>query len=303
MRITANQFKKFTKNKTPYFLKKKFKELNYTFLNKKEEKIKILEIIKTIHKSYIKKSGKSYKKNWNNGWNENYLMYKKSSKDTDLIPKYFFKNKFSRIGDNLIKTFSKNFDYKVLKLITSYLFFKYLKNEKNIIEFGAGTGHNLINLSKINKSANLYGLDWSKSSQKIFKLVSKKYKKILGYKFDYYKPSFNKKMHLKKNEWSCFTIASLEQIGKDFKPFLKFLQKQKPNIVVNLEPINELMNQNKILDYLSVEYSKKRNYLDTYYLYLKKLEEKKIIKIIEKRKSYFGSFYINGYSIIVWKYL
>lgn len=63
------------------------------------------------------------------------------------------------------------------------------------------------------------------------------------------------------------------------------------------------MNQNKILDYLSVEYSKKRNYLDTYYLYLKKLEEKKIIKIIEKRKSYFGSFYINGYSIIVWKYL
>ena len=69
MRITANQFQKFTKNKTTYFLKKKFKELNYTFINTKEEKIKILEIIKTIHKSYIKKSGKSYKKNWNNGWN------------------------------------------------------------------------------------------------------------------------------------------------------------------------------------------------------------------------------------------
>ena len=63
------------------------------------------------------------------------------------------------------------------------------------------------------------------------------------------------------------------------------------------------MDQNKILDYLSVEYSKKRNYLDNYYSYLKKLEEKKIIKIIEKRKSYFGSFYINGYSIIVWKFL
>lgn len=303
MRITTNQFQKFIKNKTPYFLKKKFKRLNYKLLNKKEEKIKILEIIKTINKSLINKSGKSYKKNWNNGWNENYLLYKKSRKDSDLIPKYFFKNKFSRIGDNLIKTFSKNFDFNILELITSYLFFKYLKNEKNIVEFGAGTGHNLINLSRINKIANLYALDWSKSSQKIIKLVSKKYKKIIGHNFDYYQPKFNKKIFLKKNAWSCFTIASLEQIGKDFKPFLKFLQKQKPNIVVNLEPINELMDQNKILDYLSVEYSKKRNYLDNYYSYLKKLEEKKIIKIIEKRKSYFGSFYINGYSIIVWKFL
>ena len=130
MRITTNQFQKFIKNKTPYFLKKKFKRLNYKLLNKKEEKIKILEIIKTINKSLINKSGKSYKKNWNNGWNENYLLYKKSRKDSDLIPKYFFKNKFSRIGDNLIKTFSKNFDFNILELITSYLFFKYLKNEK-----------------------------------------------------------------------------------------------------------------------------------------------------------------------------
>ena len=63
------------------------------------------------------------------------------------------------------------------------------------------------------------------------------------------------------------------------------------------------MSQDKILDYLSVKYSKKRNYLDNYYNYLKKLEKNKIIKIIEVKKSYFGSFYINGYSIIVWKFI
>jgi hypothetical protein len=56
-----------------------------------------------------------------------------------------------------------------------------------------------------------------------------------------------------------------------------------------------------ILDYLSVKYSQKRNYLEGYLSYLKKLEKKKFIKFIEVKKSYFGSLYINGYSIIVWK--
>jgi len=63
------------------------------------------------------------------------------------------------------------------------------------------------------------------------------------------------------------------------------------------------MSQDKILDYLSVKYSLNRNYLNNYYYYLKKLEEKKIIKILEVKKSHFGSLYINGYSIIVWKFL
>ena len=63
------------------------------------------------------------------------------------------------------------------------------------------------------------------------------------------------------------------------------------------------MSDNKLLDYLSIKYSEKRNYLKGYHEYLKELERKKVIKIIEEKKSYFGSFYINGYSIVVWKFL
>jgi hypothetical protein len=92
-------------------------------------------------------------------------------------------------------------------------------------------------------------------------------------------------------------------LGNNFLKFLNFLKKQKPKIIINIEPINELMSQDKILDYLSVKYSKKRNYLENYYNYLKKLKKNKIIKILEVKKSYFGSFYINGYSIIVWKFI
>lgn len=95
----------------------------------------------------------------------------------------------------------------------------------------------------------------------------------------------------------------MEQIGVNFKKYVNFLIKNKPKLVINIEPINELMDKTLILDYLSVKYSQKRNYLEGYYSYLKTLEKKKSIKIIEVKKSHFGSLYINGYSIIVWKFI
>ena len=203
----------------------------------------------------------------------------------------------------MILSKSRDFDLKIHKLITDYIYEKYLLKEKNIVEFGCGTGLNLISLSKLNKEANLFGLDWSKSSQKIFKLLGKKFPKLHGYSFDYFNPKFDKKIKLGKKDWSCLTVTSLEQVGNNFKKFIKFLKQNNPNLIINIEPINELMSEEKILDYLSIKFSKNRNYLDNYYNHLKNLEKKKVIKIIEVKKSYFGSLFINGYSIIVWKFL
>ena len=300
MKISAKDLKNFIKEKPAKFLIKELKNLYYDKINHKDEQNKILEIVKVVFEKKILKSGKSYKKKWDTGWMENYIEYKKSKKFKELIPKYFFKSKISRIGNQLIKTRSKNFDYKILRLITLYVFDKYLKKEKNIVEFGCGTGHNLVTLSKINPVAKIYGLDWSKSSQKILKLLKNKIKNIYGYSFDYFNPLFQVDL---KNNFSCFTVASLEQVGRNFHEFIKFLQKKNPNIIINIEPITELMSENKLLDYMSIKYCQRRNYLDGYYTYLKNLERKKIIKIIEEKKSYFGSHYINGYAIIVWKFI
>ncbi|MDC0397870.1 class I SAM-dependent methyltransferase [Candidatus Pelagibacter sp.] len=302
MKVNVKDFKNYIKEEPSIFIKRQLQNLEYEDLSKDKEKELILKIIKTIFEKKIKKSGKSYKKNWEKGWEENYKNYKKSKKNYDLIPKYFFKSKIARIGNKLIFTKNKLFDFKILRVITNYVYEKYLISEKNIVEFGCGTGHNLVALSKINKKANLLGLDWSKSSQKIFKIINKKNSQISGYPFDYFNPILDKNIKLIDDEWACFTVASLEQIGNNFKKFVNFLKLQKPKIIINIEPINELMSQKSILDYLSVQYSLNRNYLNNYYNYLKKLEEKKIIKILEVKKSHFGSFYINGYSIIVWKF-
>jgi ubiquinone/menaquinone biosynthesis C-methylase UbiE len=305
MKINNKEFKKYLGSTlTPLLIKKiRQKNLSYNYLNKKEYNKYFKKIITSLIEKNIKKSGKEYKKKWEKGWYENYYKFKKTNNFSDLIPKYFFKERVSRIGNNLIKTKSKYFDYKILNLITSYIFEKYLKKEKKIIEFGCGTGHNLLNLNNYNNKAELYGLDWASSSQKILKLISTKYANIQGYKFDYFNPKFNNNLNLAENKWCCYTVASLEQIGNNFKKYMNFLRKYKPGLVINIEPINELMNQDLILDYLSVKYSQKRNYLDGYFSYLKVLEKKKILKFLEIKKSYFGSLYINGYSILVWKFI
>jgi hypothetical protein len=305
MKINSKEFKKYLGNTLPPLLKKKIKQSNllYNYLNQKENNKYLQKIISSLVEKKIKKSGKKYKNKWEKGWYENYYKFKKSNNFLDLIPEYFFKERISRIGNDLIKTKSKYFDYKILYLITSYIFEKYLKDEKNIIEFGCGTGHNLLNLNKYNKNAKLYGLDWASSSQKIFKLISTKHPNILGYKFDYFNPKFNKDLNLSKNSWCCYTVAYLEQIGNNFKKYVNFLRKKKPKLIINIEPINELMKPNFILDYLSVKYSQKRNYLEGYFSYLKKLEKNKVVKLLEVKKSHFGSLYINGYSILVWKFI
>lgn len=156
-------------------------------------------------------------------------------------------------------------------------------------------------LRKINKKSLLLGLDWSQYSQKILNKFNND--NVFGYKFDYFNPYFDKKIKFEQNEWSCYTVASLEQVGKKYINFINFLKKNKPSIIVNIEPINELLNLKNINDNLSIRYAKKRGYLNGYYNYLLKLQKKKIIKILKVRKSYFGSKYINGYSLVVWKFI
>ncbi len=297
--INHSDFQKFfgTKKLPSIFLKEiKINKLKYRDLSSSENK-KIFDLLEnTLKNKKLNKSGKKYKKKWNVGWNENLDLLKKKRKNP-LIPKYFNKYKYARIGGKIYKTETNFFDYKLLKLITSFIFIKYFKNSRNILEFGAGTGHNLVNLSRFNKLAKLHALDWAQETKKICNLLKKDIN-IEGHTFDYFNPKVN--FSLNKN-WSCFTIASLEQVGLNYKKFIDLIIKKKPKLVVNLEPIAELLDKNSELENLSIKYFLKRNYLKDYLNYLKKLEKKKKIKIIKTRKSYFGSLYINGYSLIVWK--
>lgn len=300
LKISPDHFKHIN-NKISKKIKNKINdfELKYLELTNKEKENLIIDIIQYLTQDTVIKSGNHRQKDWEIGWKYNLLKFKRNNKLESLVPKYFDKYNIHRIESNFVKSYTKNFEYKLVSLIQFVIFEKYLKNQKNIYEFGSGTGHNLIRLREINKNAKLFSFEWTQAGIDAMQLYKKKFKdkKIFTERFDNFNPNYNIK--LAKNS-SIFTFASLEQLGSNYKNLVNYWMLNKPKMIINIEPMSEFLSSKKLPEYLSILYFKKRNYLQNYLNYLKKLEKNNKIKILKKIKTGFGSKFIEGYSIVIW---
>jgi SAM-dependent methyltransferase len=276
------------------------KNLACVDISEEEKDYCILTAVKYILQDGAVKAGAQRIEQWENGWSENLLEFKESGDKNALIPKYFRKSTYSRLNQRFVKGISPDYDHMMLTVILDWLFDKYLKGNsvKNIYEFGCGTGHNLLHAREYNTNAEIVGLDWAKSSQICIQNMN--LKGISGYNFDYFNPDYN--FHINKGG-IVFTVASLEQTGENYKEFLDYLLSSDFSICIHVEPIAELLDQTNLPDYLSIMYFKKRNYLSGYLNYLESLEQQGKIEILQKQRTYIGSMFIDGYSVIVWKKL
>ena len=68
-----------------------------------------------------------------------------------------------------------------------------------------------------------------------------------------------------------------------------------------MEPISEVLDETELLQSLSIKYFQKRNYLSNFYNNLKKFEQNNQIEIIDVARTTIGSYYIEGYSLIIWR--
>lgn len=282
------------------FVKTKIK--NFDFLARRvsvQDRDKILlKIMKTLLDPKLAKAGKHRQDQWEEGWAENLKLYLKHGEEM-IIPRYFGKYDIIRWRQQFLHPVSANFEYNMLAVIQYWLFDKYLRSSNSIYEFGCGTGHNLLRVREVNPEASLWGLDWARSSQEIIQKIrlEKSDPKLNALNFDFLNPDTNFKLNEKS---TIYTVAALEQIGRNYQPFIDYLLENKPEICIHIEPIAELLDPNNLVDFLSVEYFKKRNYLDGYLLKLQELEKRGKIKMHRAQRSFIGSLYIEGYSIIVW---
>ena len=275
-------------------------KLIYSPLEKEEEEQVIIKIIDTLLDQFLVYSGPHRLKQWEKGWGQNLAELNKEKTTDAIFPHYHGKYEINRLNQKFVRGVSPNYERNMLYVILDYVFDKYLREAENIYEFGCGTGHNLLKAREVNPSANFFGLDWAKSSQKILKQMSDTglAKNIQGYNFDFFKP--DAKIKLADNS-AVYTAAALEQTGSNYKAFVSYLLKNKPSICVHIEPIAELLDEKSLIDNLSIKYFRKRKYLNGYLDYLKKLEKENKIQILEAKRTYIGSLYIEGYSIIAWK--
>ena len=250
--------------------------------------------------SELPKAGVHRQNDWESGWGQNLEDLERNSDETSIIPKYFNKFNLVRWRQELIAPVHKNMEHQMLGFILDWISDEFLADFSNIYEFGAGTGHNLLRFRKRNDSATLWGLDWARSSQDIIQRIAERREdsNIRASYFDYFNPDETFSL---ADSSAVVTVASLEQIGTRFEPFLTYLMNNRPRLVVHVEPIGELLDQNNLMDYLSLEYFKKRNYLSGYLTRLQELESRRKIQVVKAQRSHMGSFFIDGYSIIVWR--
>jgi hypothetical protein len=283
------------------WLQNEFRKLDFSYhpLTSVEQDESLIQTVSALL-SALSTSGAHRQNDWELGWGQSLLDFERSSDETALIPQYFNKFNSVRWRQKLVAPVNKNMEAWMLGFILDWISDELLGDFSNIYEFGAGTGHNLLRFRKRHDSTTLWGLDWAKSSQKIIQQIAERRAdpNIRASCFDYFNPDETFQL---ADSCAVVTVASLEQIGTRFEPFLNYLMKNSPSLVIHVEPIGELLDQNNLMDYLSLEYFKKRNYLSGYLTRLRELESRQKIEIIMAQRSYMGSFFIDGYSIVVWR--
>jgi len=269
------------------------------FTSEEKEKLQV-KIIETLLSLNLLQSGEHRLDQWETGWRENLELFLRNPQNIDLIiPKYFNKYGAVRWRGELIRPVSEKFEFYALAIVLDWLFDKYLRDVDAIYEFGCGTGHNLLRARRVNPNATLWGMDWAAASQQIIMLLAehKIDHNIQANRFDYFNPDDS--FRIKPNS-VVYTVASLEQVGARWENFIDYLLRNQPTLCIHVEPIAELLDSNKLIDYLSIEYFKKRNYLEGFLSGLLKLEKQGKVHIHRSQRTHIGSLFIEGYSVVVW---
>lgn len=261
------------------------------------------EISKILFYDKLPISGSHRHQLWEDGWAENLKAFNPNKAGLELAkPHYINKYAIVRWKGKFYTPVSEDYEYNMLAIIQDWLFDKYLRDVSHVYEFGCGTGHNLFRVRDVNPTAKLVGLDWADSAVKFVELQARHGaygdpKLASSHHFDYFNPD---PWVTCSNTTAYATVASLEQVGPNWHPFLDYVLKARPKICVHIEPIEEVLDKNVLLDQFSLRYFSKRNYLSGYLTQLRRIEEEGRIKIHEVTRTHIGSKFIEGYTVVVW---
>jgi hypothetical protein len=256
---------------------------------KRDEWLRV--VVEALTDSNLTRSGEHRLPAWEKGWSENLTG--------SLVPKYFGKFPVVRWCREFIEPTNSSFEYEAFGIIKDWLFDKHFRDVSHIFEFGCGTGHNLLAARRVNPHAMLHALDWARSSQQVIDANAGLFgNRVLTCNFDLFKPP--RQFPMLKGA-GVFTAAALEQTGDRFRTFIDWLIERRPGVVIHIEPINELLDPNNLMDYLSIQYARKRGYLSGLLDYLRQKAADGAIEILTAKRTGIGSLFLDGYSVIVWR--
>jgi len=278
-----------------------FSNDNFVELDKSQN-LQILNEIYEPSTNALTKAGKHRLQAWVSGWQENLEEYVASGQLRATLPRYFGKYNLIRLRDKLFQTKEPLTEAFILHELI-YWCLKFLQTSgtdiRHVAEFGCGTGHNLVFLSQQREldPLRLSGLEWSSTGVRLLNEYSNKFtSEISGHFFDFNCPKITS--FSPGDAFVGMTVASLEQVGENFRPFLEYCLSSGMTHLINIEPIRELMGSHG-LSRQSIGYATRRNYLEGYHEYVHNLARTGRIEVLAEYESIFGSKFINGYGIMI----
>jgi len=294
-RLLKKDFKGILEPDLSQYIQDRIVEYNFIHdtITDKEEQTGLISMILSKLDDDLPLAGNQRQPDWEKGWQENL-------ESGDLTPKYFGKHNVVRWKQTLVKAVSPDYEINMLHLIVDWVADKYMRDALCICEFGCGTGHNLQRVRLVNSDAYLVGLDWAKSSQELIDNYAEEMGdfNLFSANFDFFNPTH---AFCYPNECVIYTVAALEQAGDRYTAFLDYLFTINPRLCIHIEPINELLDTKNLLDYTAIRYIRKRGYLTGFLTKLRSLESEGRVEILRAQRTYVGSLFLEGYSVIVWR--
>lgn len=274
-------------------------DFRYRVLDIAERDAVILNVLHRTDARQFSVTGPDQVARWERGWGENLADFLNSGNVDALIPKYIRPNMPVRLSGNFIETADSSFELNWYAAFRSWMIGAYLTDARNVFEFGCGSGHNIPVLAGRLPGARIVGLDWARPSVEIVEnLRTKLGLNVAGHHFNFFEPDHS----IDVPADSVFlTVGALEQTGTRFRPFLDFTMAKRPKLVVNVEPVPELLDQHNIVDYTSIRCLAERGFMHGYLPALLEMAERGEVEIIKVHRAGLGSLMLESYAQIVWR--
>jgi hypothetical protein len=204
-----------------------------------------------------------------------------------------------RLFGGLVEQVTPDFEYWVGLCVRVATFAEFLKGQRHIVEFGCGTGINLLLLAQLMPGVRLAGCDWATPSQRILAQIARETGEAVdGHRFNML--TATGECGPIGADTAVLTVHALEQLGAAWQPFLDFLMARQPALCVHVEPLVELYETTP-LDDLARRYHRKRGYLDGFVPAIQALAARGLAEILTLRRTAFSGLYQEAYSVLVWQ--
>jgi hypothetical protein len=272
-------------------------DLGYDVLTGADREAQLLRALRGGEANDLAVAGPHRAHDWERGWNQNLREFEAAADPALLVPKYNH-HRVLRLRGDYVRVGHAHFEYAVYTALRHALFAKWFAGLDRVVEYGCGTGTSLMLLARQFPDLALCGLDWAPSSQQIVaRLAGTLGRPLEAARFDMFAPT----PVTLGPRCGVFTSAALEQIGTRHEALLEHWLAAVPAVCVHVEPIHELYAEGALFDEVARRYHERRGYLRGFLPRLRELAAAGRIELLVERRTGLGSFFHEGYSVVVWR--